>query len=349
MASNNKFRVAITPEWGEGKTHEWMGPALREVFDPHPDIEYELMQGSGDDVGDPKVIDEYDAIIVFAYAFPKESFAGLQRLACLSRWGVGYDRVDTAAATAADVIVSLTPHAVRRPVSEGIIALIFAVAKHLRPLDLRVRGHQWRDDLDPKGVCVEGRTLGSVGVGSIAGEMFRMAKGIGFGRLLGYDPYVSKERADALGVELVDLDTVMRESDFVAVNTFLNEQTRGLVGAKELALMKPTAFIINTARGPIIDESALIDVLREGRIAGAGLDVLEKEPPEPDNPLLSMDNVLLTPHAVCWTGECVRDNSLDACLNVLEVYEGRVPETLANPDVAGRAGLEAKLARWRKA
>ncbi len=348
MPSNSKFRVAITPEWGEAKTDEWMGPALREVFGPHPDIEYELMAATND-VGDPRVIDDYDAVIVFSYAFPKESFAGVKRLISLARWGVGYDLVDTAAATDADVIVSLTPHAVRRPVAEGIIALILGVAKYLRPLDIRVRTNQWRNDIEPKGICIQGRTLGSVGVGSIAGEMFRMAKGIGFGRLLGYDPYVSKERAAELGVELVDLDTVMRESDFVAVNTFLNQQTRGLVGAKQLALMKPTAFIINTARGPIIDESALIEVLREGRIAGAGLDVLEQEPPDPGNPLFKMDNVLLTPHSIAWTEESLRDNSLDACRNVLAIYEGRVPETLANPEVVGRPGLEAKLAPWRKA
>ena len=343
----NKFRVAITPEWGERKTDEWMGPALREVFDPHPDIEYELMPATND-VGDPKVIDEYDAVIVFGYAFPKESFAGARRLISLARWGVGYDLVDTTAATAADVIVSLTPHAIRRPVAEGIIALIFGVAKCLRPLDIRVRTHQWRDNIEPKGICVEGRTLGSVGIGNIAGEMFRMAKGIGFGRLLGYDPYVSQDRVDELGVELVDLDTVMSESDFVTVNTFLNEQTRGLVGAEQLALMKPTAFIINTARGPIIDESALIEVLRERRIAGAGLDVLEQEPPDPTNPLFKMDNVLLAPHSIAWTEESIRDNSLDACRNVLTVYEGRAPDTLANPEVVGRPGLEAKLAPWRK-
>ena len=348
MPSNNQFRVAITPEFGEKKTDEWVGPAGREIFGPHPDIEFELMPGAGD-VGDPKVIDEYDAIIVFGCAFPRESFVGVKRLACLARWGVGYDKVDTVASTEADVLVSLTPEGVRRPVAEGIIAMIFGVAKYLRPLDLRARSGEWRTNIDPKGICVQGRTLGSVGVGNIAGEMFRMAKGIGFGRLLGYDPYIPKQRAEELGVELVDLETLMRESDFVTVNTLLNEQTRGLVGAKELALMKPTAFIINAARGPIIDESALIEALREQRIAGAGLDVLEQEPTPLDNPLLSMDNVLLAPHAVAWTQELMRDCSIYACRSVLAVYEGRAPGHLANPEVVERPGLQAKLAARRKA
>lgn len=344
MSSSEKFRVAITPEWGP-KTDELMGPALKQMFDPHPDIEYELMPAS-DGVGDPEVIDQYDAIIVFGYAFPAESFRGLKRLSCLARWGVGYDRIDTAASTAADVLVALTPLAVRRPVAEGILAMIFSLAKDLRAMDRRVREGRWRDDLDCNSICIEGRTLGSVGVGSIAGEMFRMAKGIGFGKLLGYDPFVSKERAAELGVELVDLGRLMRESDFVAVNTFLSDQTHHLIGAEQLALMKPSAYLINTARGPIVDEKALIEVLRERRIAGAALDVLEQEPPNPDNPLFQLDNVLLAPHSVAWTEECIRDNSLHACQNVFAVYQGQAPRHLANPAVADRPGLRAKL-DWR--
>jgi phosphoglycerate dehydrogenase-like enzyme len=228
------------------------------------------------------------------------------------------------------------------------MAFIFALAKNLRRLDIRTREGRWRENLVCDSVCVEGRTLGSVGVGSIAGETFRIARGIGFGRLLGYDPYADPKRAAELGVELVDLDTVMRESDFVAVNTFLSAETRGLVGARELALMKPTAYLINTSRGPVIDEKALVEVLQQRRIAGAGLDVFEEEPPPKDHPLFALDNVILAPHSVAWTMESLRDNSLEACRNVRDVYEGKVPPHLANPKVAGRPGLQAKLAARRK-
>ena len=346
MASNGKFRVAITPEFGD-RTDELIGPALREVFDPHPDIEYELMAVDPEETGVPSVMDQYDAIIVFSYYFPAKSFEGVKRLACLSRWGVGYDRIDTVASSNADVAVAIAPLAVRRPVAEGIITLILALAKNLKHLDQRTSSGRWREGITAKSICIEGRTLGSVGVGSIAGEMFKMAKGIGFGRLLGYDPFISKERAEALGVELVDLDTLMRESDFVAVNTFLSNDTRGLVGAKQFELMKPTAYIINTARGPIIDEKALIAALQSGSIAGAGLDVFEEEPTPADNPLLHMENVIVAPHSIAWTQECIRDNSLHSCRAVLSIYKGEAPPHVANPQVIERPGFQAKLAARR--
>ncbi len=347
MASNDVFRVGITPDFG-GQTFETVSRAIAEVLDPLPGIEHEIMRDTGGTAA-PDVIDQYDAVIVFGYYFPKESFRGLKRLACLARWGVGYDRVDAGACTEADVLLALTPNSVRRPVAEGIFAFIFALAKNLQALDVRTRSGRWREDFHCNSICVQGRTLGSVGVGSIAGEMFRMARALGFGRLLGYDPYADPKRAADLGVELVDLATVMRESDFVAVNTFLSEETRGLVGARELALMKPTAYIINTARGPIIDERALVETLRAKRIAGAGIDVFEQEPPPKNHPLFALDNVIVAPHAVAWTEESMRDNSLDACRNVRAVYEGKAPETLANPKAAGRPGVQAKLAARRKA
>ncbi len=347
MASNNVFRVGITPDWGK-QTLEVLELALAEILDPLPGLEHEIMRDTGG-TAVPEVIDQYDAIIVFGYYFPKESFQGLKRLACLARWGVGYDRVDAEACSEADILLALTPNSVRRPVAEGIFAFIFALAKNLQALDARTRGGRWREDFECQSICVQGRTLGSVGVGSIAGEMFRMAHALGFGRLLGYDPYIDPKRAADLGVELVSLDTVMRESDFVAVNTFLSAETRGLVGARELALMKPTAYIINTARGPVIDEKALVETLRSRRIAGAGIDVFEQEPPPKNHPLFALDNVIVAPHAVAWTEESMRDNSLDACRNVRAVYEGRAPEHLANPKVVGRPGLQAKLAARRKA
>jgi len=346
MASHDIFRVGITPDW-RGQAREALSRAVAEILEPLPNLEHEWMPDSGG-VAQAEIIDRYDANIVLGYHYPAESFAGLNRLACLARWGVGYDRIDVAACTAAGVLLALTPNAVRRPVAEGILAFIFALAKGLPAMDRRVRDGRWRDEIRGVGICLEGRTLGSLGVGNIAGEMFRMARGIGFGRLLGCDPYVSPERSAELGVELVDLDTLMGESDFVAVNTPLSSQTRGLIGARELALMKPSAYLINTSRGPVVDEQALVKVLQERRIAGAGLDVFDQEPPSKDHPLSGLDNVILAPHAVAWTEECMRDNSLEACRNVRAVYEGKAPQHLADPAVLERPGLAAKLGRRRK-
>ena len=345
MSTSETFRVGFTADL-VGDTKRSGENAAAQILDPLPNLEWDVLPDTGG-VADPEIIDRYDALIVLGYDFPPEAFVGVKRLACLARWGVGFDRVDVPACTEADVLLAITPNGVRRPVAEGIITLILACAKDLRTLDIRTRAGDWRPEVS-RAICVEGRTLGSVGVGNIAGELFRMARGMGFGGLIGYDPFVSKERAAELGVELVDLPTLMRESDFVTINAPLNEHTEGLVGAEELALMKPSAYLVNTARGPVVDEKALIEVLRQGKIAGAGLDVFEEEPVPKDNPLLKLDNVILAPHAIAWTEESIRDIGLDACHNVRNVYEGKAPDYLANPKAVERPGVQAKLARRKQ-
>lgn len=330
--------MGVTPDFSS-ELHPWLQAAFEEVL---PDAEWEIMPDTGP-VAAPEVLDRYDGVLVLGLHFPAASFQGVQRLAVLARWGVGYDRIDVAACTAADVLLAITPGAVRRPVAEGILALIFAVAKNLLVLDRRCRGGVWRDSL-PRGLNLEGKTLGSVGAGNIARELFRLARGVGFRRILAFDPYVQEHPPR---VEGSDLDTLLRESDFVTVNCPLNEETRGLLGAAQLERMKPTAFLINTARGPVVDEEALVEALRSGKIAGAGLDVFETEPLPPDSPLLELENVIVTPHAIAWTQELCRDNSREACRNLRSVSQGQAPPHLANPEVLTRPGCQARLARWR--
>jgi phosphoglycerate dehydrogenase-like enzyme len=316
------------------------------VLEPLPALSLEVMPDSGGSIT-PEILDHYDAVIAFAYPFRGQAMRRLERLCCIARWGVGFDSVDVEACTNTDVIVSLSPGGVRRPMAEGIVALIFALAKNIRPLDAQVRTGRWRENLKSQSICVRGRTLGSVGMGNIAGELFRMARGMGFGRLLSFDPYGSQQRAAELSVELVSLDTLLEEADFVAINAPLNAGTRKLIGARELARMKRTAYLINTSRGPLVDEEALVEALRERRIAGAGLDVFEREPLPPVHPFYQLDNLILTPHSVGWTEELIRDLNFETCRSVRAVYEGKVPEHLANPGVAERPGLQAKLARRR--
>jgi phosphoglycerate dehydrogenase-like enzyme len=345
MGTSETFRVGLTPDWGD-RTRNVLDDAVAETLASLPNLHYEWMPDTGG-VAKREIIDGYDAIIVFGYYFPAESLKGVERLACLARWGVGYDRIDVPACNEAGVAIAITPPGVRRPVAEGIHALFFALAKNLPALDRRVREGRWRNNLTEIGVCVEGRTLGSIGAGNIAGEMFRMARGIGYGRLLAFDPFVGPERAAELGVELVDLDTVMRESDFITINVPLSEHTQGLIDARALSLMKPSAYLVNTARGPIVDERALTEVLRNRRIAGAGIDVFEKEPPDNDNPLFQLDNVILAPHSVAWTEESLRGNSMEACLNVRRIYEGHPPNYTANASVLQSPAFQRKLARRR--
>jgi phosphoglycerate dehydrogenase-like enzyme len=178
--------------------------------------------------------------------------------------------------------------------------------------------------------------------------MFRLAQSLGFARFIAHDPYVDAAAVRSLGIELVSLEHVMRDSDYVAVNTLLNDSTRGLIGERQIALMKPSAFLINTARGPIVDQRALTRALQERRIAGAGLDVFEREPIEPNDPLLTVDNVILSPHGLAWTEEIVRDNGLEACGHILSVARGNVPQALVNPEVADDPRFRRKLERYAK-
>jgi phosphoglycerate dehydrogenase-like enzyme len=264
----------------------------------------------------------------------------------VARWGVGYDMIDVPALTDAGVALAITPNAVKRPVAEAILTFIFALSKDLREQDNIIRSGKWRGSLRRLGLGIEEKVLGSVGCGNIAREMFRLSKSLGFGRFLAYDPYADTAAAHELGVDLVPLEQVLKESDYVTINTLLNQSTRGMIGAAQLAIMKPTAFLINTARGPIVDQKALTAALTERRIAGAGLDVFEKEPIEPDDPLLSMDNVLLSPHALAWTEEIVRDNGLEACDHILSVARGEIPDGIVNREVTEHPAFRAKLKRY---
>ncbi len=340
-----QFRIGIDPGWA-GSFETLLASFVRERFDDRDRFAWELMEPPVEGVVRAEVADRYDGVIILGAGFDAATFAGVRRLTCIARWGVGFDAIDIAAASSADVLVALTPEAITRSVAEAQIALILALAKRLPDMDRRTRSGMWRTDLPILGTDVKGKTLSSIGCGRIGREMFRIALGLGFGRLIAYDPFCPQDQARAVGVELVSLETVMTEGDFVTVNAYLNSATQGIIGPSEFALMKPTAYFVNTARGPIVQEAALIDVLKEGRIAGAGIDVFEQEPPDPDNALLAMENVIVSPHSMAWTQEGLAGNSRDACQNLLMVASGRVPPCLANPEAAERKGVREKLARW---
>ncbi|MCW5981363.1 MAG: hypothetical protein KIT09_24980 [Bryobacteraceae bacterium] len=340
MDQNTPFRVGLTADFAtEGRG--LLDDALAAVLEPAPGVEYELMPDTGG-IATAEVLDRYDAVIALDYAFPAACFLGLERLAVIARWGVGFDRIDIKACTEAGVLVALTRDSVRRPVAEGNFALMFALAKNLPALDRNCRSGRWWQD-PPRLINLEGRALGSVGMGNIAGEMFRMARALRMGRLLAYAPFNSPVEAAELGVELADLDTVFRESDFVTINCPLTEQTRGMIGPRQLNAMKPTAYFINAARGPIVQEKALIEALRVRRIAGAGLDVYEDEPMPAGHPLAALDNVILTAHRIAKTEECTRDTSLSVCRSVLAVSQGNPPLFLANPEALQRPRVRARL------
>ena len=188
-----------------------------------------------------------------------------------------------------------------------------------------------------------GRTLGVIGAGRIGKELLRMARTFDL-KLLATDPYVNAVELGYVGARKVDLPTLLRESDFVVTIPLLNEETRHLMGAREFAQMKPTAYFINVSRGPMVDERALIDALSTRRIAGAALDVFEQEPVARDNPLLAMDNVIVTPHSLCWTDECFHNMAITGLASIVDALSGRVPEFVVNREVLEHPRVKA----WRQ-
>lgn len=290
-------------------------------------------------------LEEFDALILLAHRFDATSVPKPGRLAIVARFGVGYDTVDVPACTANDIALAITPDGVRRPVAVSIITFILALTGKMMVKDRLARqgGPGFAARGEHMGVGLVGKTLGSLGVGNIGAEMFRLAKPFDM-NFIAHDPFADKKVAAELGIELVSLEELFRRSDILCVNCPLTPETHHIVNAERLALMKPTAYFINTARGPIVDQKALTRALQEGKIAGAGLDVFEQEPTDPDDPLLKLDNIIVAPHALCWTDQCFAGNGAADIKAVLDVMKGQVPRGVVNRDVLEKDGFKAKLA-----
>ncbi len=292
---------------------------------------------------------DIDALVLLAPRVAAESLPEDGRLSLVARFGVGYDNVDVAACTAKHVALAITPDGVRRPVAVSILTLMFALTGKLMVKDrLGRRGPEgWAEKTGHNGVGLIGRALGSLGIGNIGAELFRLARPLDM-RFIAHDPFADPALAAELGIELLPLEEVFRRSDVLSISCPLNDETRGLVNAERLALMKPTAFLINTARGPIVDQAALTEVLAEGRIAGAGLDVLEQEPPDADDPILALDNVIVTPHALCWTDQLFAGNGAADVKAVLTAMAGEAPSGIVNRAILDDPVWREKLAGYRK-
>ena len=292
-------------------------------------------------------LEDFDALILLAHRFGAESVPANGRLSVVARFGVGYDTVDVGACTAGDIALVITPDGVRRPVAVSIITLMLALTGRLIAKDrlTRLGAQGFASRSEHMGTGLVGRMLGSVGVGNIGAEMFRLARPFDM-RCIAYDPFADAKAMAELGVELVSLDEVFARSDVLTINCPLTDGTRHLVNAVRLGLMKPSAYLINTARGGIVDQGALTTALQNGGIAGAGLDVLEVEPPSPDDPLLQLDNVIVTPHALCWTDQCFAGNGRADIRAVLDVQQGKTPVGVVNREVLERQRFMRKLERY---
>ncbi|MFA5026800.1 MAG: phosphoglycerate dehydrogenase [Candidatus Methylomirabilota bacterium] len=267
--------------------------------------------------------------IVAGDPFTARVMQAAPQLRVISRTGVGYDAVDVKAATARGIIVCNTPGVNRHAVAEWAFALMLACARKMHANLAEVRRGGWNRH---EGMDLAGKTLGIVGLGTIGKEVAQRARAFEM-RILAHDVQVDQVFAEANGVTYVPLETLLRESDFVSLHLFLNERSRHLVNAERLALMKPTAFLINTARGGIVDTVALVAAVRAGRLAGAGLDVAEIEPLEAGSPLRELDSVLLSPHVGGVTTDARKNSGATAAENLIRALRGERPLAVVNPEV----------------
>ena len=341
-----KVRLGFTRDFFDAEGNFIMPGPGPGVFDDMPNVEWQMLSEFLGEVT-PEQISGFDMIINWYPAWTRRSFEGSDRLLSIHRVGVGYDKIDLSAATDAGVMLCITPKSCRRPMALTVITYLLALSMRLTIKDKLTREGRWSERTKYYGVGLTGKTLGLVGVGNIGHEVFKLAKPFEM-KYIAYDPYMSPEAVADVNARMVDLDTVLTESDFLSINCPLNEETRHMIGERKLRKMKKTAFLINAARGPIIDESALIKALQEGWIQGAGLDVFEQEPVPADNPLLKMENVIVSPHFLCHTDEHFMDMACEWKEQVENILRGEIPEKLVNRDVWGTPKLEAKLTRLQE-
>jgi D-3-phosphoglycerate dehydrogenase len=276
----------------------------------------------------------HDADVVFVTYAPITArvIESLGKARAIIRCGIGVDNVDIDAATRQGIMVANTTNYCIEEVANHALALLLACSRGLFPGNGTVRKGRW--DLQNVAYLTRLSTqiLGLVGLGHIGVAVAERARGFGL-RVCTFDPYITPQRAQELGVESVDLNTLLTRSDYVSVHAPLNEETRGMVGEAAFAMMKRTAFLINVSRGGIVDQTVLCQALEQGLIAGAALDVLEQEPPSPDDPLLAFDNVILTPHAAWYSHEAQGDLRHMAWGQVISVLKGELPFSLLNREV----------------
>jgi D-3-phosphoglycerate dehydrogenase / 2-oxoglutarate reductase len=273
---------------------------------------------------------EADALLVIGEPLTARVIDSLERCKVIARFGAGLDNVDIDAATSKGIQVTYVPGASVEEVSDHALAMIFMLARRMPALDAATRAGNWRvlDELPPFRRLVD-QTVGVIGLGRIGGVFARKVRGLGMD-LVAYDPFLDDAAVGEHGARPLPLDELLATSDYVSIHTPLTPETRHLLGAAELAKMKPTACLINVARGGVVDQTALVTALAEGRLAGAGVDVFEAEPLPTDDPLLDLDNVILSPHAAHHSLESMNELRGRVIADVAAVLAGERPHFPVN-------------------
>ncbi len=330
---SEKFRVVITDF-----CFPTLDPERGELQEINADMIVEQCIGkTADEV--IAVTKDADALIVNQAKIPGEVIEHLEKCRVIARYGVGFDNVDTEAATERGIMVANVPDYCVDEVSSHAIALLMACSRRVTQLSRSVKAGEWEHLAGGAIYGLMGQILGIVGLSMIGGAAAKKGLGLGL-KVQAYDPYITETDLD---VKFVDLDALLRTSDFISIHAPLTDQTRHMFGESAFRKMKKTAFLINTARGPIVDEGALYEALKTGEIAGAGVDVMEQEPPSLDNPLLKLDNFIVTPHTAWYSEDSQRLLQQEAARAVAAVLKGGKPRSLVNPKV-----IVSAQNRWGK-
>jgi len=310
------FKIVVPDDFPQAMTGTKAHERLKEcgeltVFNTKAESQKELIE---------RIRDANIVLNIRAYSkFTDEVLRSCPQLKMISIWGAGTDNVDLKAAKELGIVVSNTHGSSTISIAEHTMALIFSVSRNIPEIHHAVKGGQW-----PRGYVVElyGKTLGVIGTGSIGQRVCELGKGIGM-KVIAWTYHPSEEKSKRLGVEFVSLEELLKRADVISVHLRLSPETEGLIGRREFGLMKSTAILINTARGAIVDYEALVEALKEKKIAGAGLDVYPVEPVSPDDPLLRLDNVVLTPHSAGMTKEAMDAGLNMAVDNIIQYMEGK--------------------------
>ena len=304
-------------------------------------VEYDILEAAGAEVIETscRTPEEVlaatagaDAILNVAAPVNRDVIRQLDKCLVISRYGVGVDTVDIPAATEAGILVANVPDFCWDEVADTAISLAMCVTRKIRLVDRAIRAGQWGAMLAKPLRKYRGSTLGILGFGNIGKAVAERALALKFD-VIAYDPYVDPASVADRPVELVRFDELIERADVLTIHTPLTDETRHIIGEPELRRMKDTAVLINTSRGSVVDQPALCRALSEGWIAGAGLDVFEQEPPDPGDPILKLDNVVLTPHYASYTVEAYKELSVKAAENVVAVLRGKLPPYIVNPAV----------------
>jgi phosphoglycerate dehydrogenase-like enzyme len=344
----NPFRVALTGDFFGPDRRPCYRDLGLSVFEEHRRIAWRPFEEHRPEI-DPDQIGDANAVIVLTPRVTAKSVSLSRDLLAVARFGVGYDTVDVAACTSSNVLLLIAAGAVDRSVAEATLAWMLALTHQIRSKDRLLREGRWAERNGYMGCELRDRVLGLIGLGGIGRALVLLTASFGMKPPLAFDPFLSPADAKSLGVHLVGLDELLATADFVSIHCPLNDQTRNLVGARELSLMKHDAYLINTARGGLVDEDALFQMLKERKIAGAALDCFAVEPVTAPHRFEELHNVLLAPHCIAWTDELFRDIGRTVCQGLVALSQGQRPARgIVNPEVFDRRGFQEKWARLQQ-